>query len=113
MWADSVPRPAADCTTGADRRRRTLDTSGDDGFRRQLRCVERDPQGVEMSTTESLRVSNLSSLSERARAITARELGTYIGRTAASQRATQRARRVMPMGVPSSFQAYDPHPIVV
>src|SRR6478735_6595251 len=63
-----------------------------------------------MNTTESLRVSHLS---ERARAITARELTTYVERTAASQRATQRARLVMPMGVPSSFQAYDPHPIVV
>jgi len=52
-------------------------------------------------------------LSERAQAITRRELGTYIERTAGSQRATQRARQVMPMGVPSSFQAYDPHPIVV
>ena len=31
----------------------------------------------------------------------------------ASQRATDRARLVLPLGVPSSFQAYDPHPIVV
>jgi glutamate-1-semialdehyde 2,1-aminomutase len=30
-----------------------------------------------------------------------------------SQRATERARVVLPLGVPSSFQAYDPHPIVV
>ena len=34
-------------------------------------------------------------------------------RTAGSQRATERARKVLPLGVPSSFQAYDPHPIVV
>ena len=27
--------------------------------------------------------------------------------------ATARARQVLPLGVPSSFQAYDPHPIVV
>ena len=27
--------------------------------------------------------------------------------------ATDRARKVLPLGVPSSFQAYDPHPIVV
>jgi glutamate-1-semialdehyde 2,1-aminomutase len=34
-------------------------------------------------------------------------------RTAGSQRASERARKVLPLGVPSSFQAYDPHPIVV
>ena len=34
-------------------------------------------------------------------------------RTAGSQAATDRARKVLPLGVPSSFQAYDPHPIVV
>ena len=63
-----------------------------------------------MSTMESIQVSKLSA---RATSITTRELGVYVERTAASQRATGRARRVMPMGVPSSFQAYDPHPIVV
>src|SRR6188472_2617108 len=63
-----------------------------------------------MSATESLRASDLS---ERARSIASRELGVYFDRTRASQRATERARRVLPMGVPSSFQAYDPHPIVV
>jgi glutamate-1-semialdehyde 2,1-aminomutase len=52
-------------------------------------------------------------LAERARAITARELVRYGERTTASQEATTRARKVMPLGVPSSFQAYDPHPIVV
>ena len=52
-------------------------------------------------------------LAERAREMTVRELRTYIERTKGSQAATERARRVMPMGVPSSFQAYDPHPIVV
>src|SRR5436189_4384054 len=54
-----------------------------------------------------------SDLSIRAREITRRELGVYAERTKGSQRATQRARTVLPMGVPSSFQAYDPHPIVV
>jgi glutamate-1-semialdehyde 2,1-aminomutase len=63
-----------------------------------------------MSTTESLPTSQLAA---RAREITTRELVTYVERTAGSQRATDRARRVLPMGVPSSFQAYDPHPIVV
>ncbi len=52
-------------------------------------------------------------LVERARAITARELARYGERTAGSQAATARARKVLPLGVPSSFQAYDPHPIVV
>ena len=52
-------------------------------------------------------------LAERAKEMTVRELRTYIERTKGSQAATERARRVMPMGVPSSFQAYDPHPIVV
>ncbi|MGI9029243.1 MAG: aspartate aminotransferase family protein [Ilumatobacteraceae bacterium] len=49
----------------------------------------------------------------RAAAITERELARYAERTVGSQRATERARRVLPLGVPSSFQAYDPHPIVV
>ncbi|MBM3718886.1 MAG: aspartate aminotransferase family protein [Actinobacteria bacterium] len=53
------------------------------------------------------------SLADRARAITEREMQVYSGRTRASQRANERARKVLPMGVPSSFQAYDPHPIVV
>jgi glutamate-1-semialdehyde 2,1-aminomutase len=54
-----------------------------------------------------------SELAARARTITARELSVYKERTAGSQRATDRARKVLPLGVPSSFQAYDPHPIVV
>ena len=49
----------------------------------------------------------------RAREITGRELQRYMERTQGSQRATDRARKVLPLGVPSSFQAYDPHPIVV
>jgi glutamate-1-semialdehyde 2,1-aminomutase len=52
-------------------------------------------------------------LAGRARAITERELGRYAERTVGSQVATTRARKVLPLGVPSSFQAYDPHPIVV
>src|ERR687891_412477 len=48
-----------------------------------------------------------------AKAITERELVAYSARTVASQAATDRARKVLPLGVPSSFQAYDPHPIVV
>jgi glutamate-1-semialdehyde 2,1-aminomutase len=64
-----------------------------------------------MPTTKSVQSSAM--LTARARAITARELDVYMRRTAGSQRATERARRVLPLGVPSSFQAYDPHPIVV
>ena len=52
-------------------------------------------------------------LVERAKAITERELARYRERTVGSQAATARARKVLPLGVPSSFQAYDPHPIVV
>ena len=55
----------------------------------------------------------LGELIERATQLTAREMKLYSQRTAGSQRATERARKVLPAGVPSSFQAYDPHPIVV
>jgi glutamate-1-semialdehyde 2,1-aminomutase len=51
-------------------------------------------------------------LAHRAREITGRELARYAERTRRSQAATAHARAVLPMGVPSSFQAYDPHPIV-
>lgn len=61
-----------------------------------------------MTTTDSVRVD----LSARAREITAAELARYAERTQRSQEATYRARRSLPMGVPSSFQAYDPHPVV-
>lgn len=52
-------------------------------------------------------------LAGKAREITGRELERYADATRGSQAATARARRVLPMGVPSSFQYYDPHPIVV
>jgi glutamate-1-semialdehyde 2,1-aminomutase len=52
-------------------------------------------------------------LVDRARSITERELASYTERTRGSQAATDRARKVLPLGVPSSFQAYEPHPIVV
>ncbi|HWL44036.1 MAG TPA: aspartate aminotransferase family protein [Ilumatobacter sp.] len=54
-----------------------------------------------------------SYLANAAKAITERELATYAERTRRSQAATERARKVMPAGVPSSFQAYDPWPVVV
>ncbi len=49
----------------------------------------------------------------RAKQITEREMAVYSDRTRGSQAATDRARKVMPAGVPSSFQAYDPWPVVV
>ena len=61
-----------------------------------------------MSVTDST-----TELAHRAKQITERELVTYSERTVGSQRATERARKVLPAGVPSSFQAYDPHPVVV
>ena len=54
-----------------------------------------------------------TALAEKAKEITKRELATYAERTASSQRANARARKVLPLGVPSSFQAYDPYPLVV
>jgi glutamate-1-semialdehyde 2,1-aminomutase len=51
-------------------------------------------------------------LVQRAREITAVERARYLERTRRSQQATDRARLVLPLGVASSFQAYEPHPIV-
>jgi glutamate-1-semialdehyde 2,1-aminomutase len=58
-------------------------------------------------------IEAMTRLAARAREITEREMATYSRRTAGSLIATERARKVMPAGVPSSFQAYDPYPIVV
>jgi len=63
-----------------------------------------------MSVTDS---TYRSELAARAKEITERELVKYSERTLGSQKASDRARKVLPGGVPSSFQAYDPHPIVV
>jgi glutamate-1-semialdehyde 2,1-aminomutase len=63
-----------------------------------------------MTTTDSV---TSDALTATARRITEREMGLYGERTRGSQAATDRARKVLPAGVPSSFQAYDPHPIVV
>ena len=52
-------------------------------------------------------------LADRAREITRRELQKYAERTTGSQAATARAKQVLPLGVPSSLQYYDPHPVVV
>ena len=53
-----------------------------------------------MKATESLPTHELA---ERAKSITRRELSTYINRTKGSQVATDRARKVMPLGMPSNF----------
>ena len=55
----------------------------------------------------------VSSLRAAARDISNRELVRYVLRTPASERAMARAERVMPMGVASSFQFYEPHPLVM
>jgi glutamate-1-semialdehyde 2,1-aminomutase len=67
-----------------------------------------------MTTTDaSSAVAVDPRLLQRAKVIAERELAVYAERTKASQAATERARKVLPLGVPSSFQAYEPHPIVV
>ncbi len=53
------------------------------------------------------------SLGEAAREIAKRELVKYVLRTPASERAMARAERVLPLGVASSFQFYEPHPLVI
>jgi glutamate-1-semialdehyde 2,1-aminomutase len=63
-----------------------------------------------MTTTDSVTSEPITAI---ARQVTEREMRVYSERTRASQVATDRARKVLPAGVPSSFQAYDPHPIVV
>ncbi len=62
-----------------------------------------------MSTTDSVPATGLA---QRARRIKAAETESYLLRTRRSQAATARAKRSLPLGVSSSFQAYEPHPIV-
>lgn len=62
-----------------------------------------------MSTTESVAHRPLVA---RALELTRRELEVYDGRTRRSQAATARASELLPLGVPSSFQYYAPHPVV-
>jgi glutamate-1-semialdehyde 2,1-aminomutase len=58
-------------------------------------------------------MATVSQTIDRARvlALTERERGRMLARTAGSQGAYQRAVAVMPRGVPSSFQAADPRPV--
>lgn len=62
----------------------------------------RDPAGAPVST-----------LSAAAREISKRELVSYVLRTGGSERAMARAERLLPLGVASSFQFYEPHPLVM
>jgi len=48
-----------------------------------------------------------------AREISKRELVEYVLRTTQSERAMARAERALPLGVASSFQFYEPHPLVI
>ena len=52
-------------------------------------------------------------LAATAREIAKHELVQYVLRTPLSERAVARAERVLPLGVPSSFQFYEPHPLVM
>ena len=61
----------------------------------------------------TMRTAAPHELIDAAKRITEREMSVYAERTKGSQAATDRARKVMPAGVPSSFQAYDPWPVVV
>jgi len=54
-----------------------------------------------------------ATLAATAREIAKHELVEYVLRTPASERAIARAERVLPLGVPSSFQFYEPHPLVM
>jgi glutamate-1-semialdehyde 2,1-aminomutase len=47
-------------------------------------------------------------MTTRALAITEREKQRYADRTKGSQKATERAKKVLPMGVASNFQYFDP-----
>jgi glutamate-1-semialdehyde 2,1-aminomutase len=57
--------------------------------------------------------SSRSDLSDAARELSKRELVRYVLRTPVSERAMARAERVLPLGVASSFQFYEPHPLVM
>jgi glutamate-1-semialdehyde 2,1-aminomutase len=57
--------------------------------------------------------SGTQSLTAMAQEISKRELVRYILRTPASERAMARAERVLPLGVASTFQFYEPHPLVM
>ncbi len=57
--------------------------------------------------------ATFGSLRAVARKIAKAELIRYVLRTPASERAMARAERSLPLGVASSFQFYEPHPLVI
>jgi glutamate-1-semialdehyde 2,1-aminomutase len=67
---------------------------------------------IQQPSLEASQLSLEAKMRRRAQEITEHELGVYRSRTKQSLVANARARASLPGGVPSSFQAYDPHPIV-
>jgi glutamate-1-semialdehyde 2,1-aminomutase len=65
------------------------------------------------SKTVSIKSLGSQRLTNKAKQITERELETYKSRTQKSQAGNQRAWDSMPIGVASSFQFFDPHPVMV
>ena len=61
----------------------------------------------------SIRPDPADPLAVAAHEIAKNELVRYMLRTPASERAIARAERVLPLGVASSFQFYEPHPLVI
>jgi hypothetical protein len=59
------------------------------------------------------RAEDAASLRAAAQEISKRELVRYVLRTQASERAMARAERVLPLGVASTFQFYEPHTLVM
>jgi hypothetical protein len=58
-------------------------------------------------------VSRANALVARAKELAKQELIEYVLRNPLSERAMARAERVLPLGVASSFQFYEPHPLVM
>jgi glutamate-1-semialdehyde 2,1-aminomutase len=63
--------------------------------------------------SNSSKTESQTRLTNKAKQITERELETYKARTKKSQAGNQRAWDSMPIGVASSFQFFDPHPVMV
>ena len=99
------PRATALSTMLAERAR----THERIGFRGRLRSIQRIPTGEPHGCNGFLRAR--PSRARPRRSPRSRRSPTASGRLV-RRAATDRARRSLPLGVPSSFQAYDPHPIV-
>ena len=66
-----------------------------------------------METSQQAPSLRSPTLAAVANEIARTELIDYVLRTPASERAMARAERVLPLGVASSFQFYEPHPRVI